>query len=135
MKNKATRMTKVAAVIPKPESQYCVYIAAATARVTMLMQFANLWMSVDTKRGIASQREQAAVKLGAYDSHTFDKYFEVTNATATGITDQEIYQRGCHWADRDHFREATHDRKDDQSSEYKCQQGPDWTAKCNHFAR
>lgn len=52
MSNKAGRRTNVAAVILKLDCQYCVNIAAAVVKVTMLIQFANL-------RRLAVVRRQA----------------------------------------------------------------------------
>jgi len=45
MSNKARSRTKVAEVIPRPDGQYCVNMAAAMVKVAMLMQFASLRLS------------------------------------------------------------------------------------------
>ncbi|KAL8911326.1 MAG: hypothetical protein Q9171_003491 [Xanthocarpia ochracea] len=50
------RSTKVAAVIPKSDCQYCVNMVAAMVKVTMLMQFANLVpLAESCKDGVCRQ--------------------------------------------------------------------------------
>jgi len=54
MKNRVRSSTKVAEVIPRPDGQCCVNMAAAMVKVIMLMQFASLSLSASYYGALAS---------------------------------------------------------------------------------